>query len=69
MRRFMVAVIVSVCVAAAMQIQVNAQQGGGRGAAAGGTTAGAGPRLPDAGAVCELERGAGARGESQIHRR
>jgi metallo-beta-lactamase class B len=34
------------CAAAAMHVQVNAQQGGGRGVAAGGTTAGAGRGYP-----------------------
>ena len=34
MRRFLVGVTVAACAAAAMQIQVDAQQGGGRGVAA-----------------------------------
>ena len=46
MRRFFVGVIVAACAAAAMQVQVGAQEGGGRGVAAGGTTAGAGRGYP-----------------------
>jgi metallo-beta-lactamase class B len=46
MRRFLVGVVVAACAANAMQVQAGAQQGGGRGVAAGGTTAGAGRGYP-----------------------
>src|SRR5262245_21389237 len=46
MRRFLVGVTMATCVAVAIQIQGNAQQGGGRGPAVGGTTAGAGRGYP-----------------------
>ena len=66
--RGLVGVTVAACAAVAMQIQVNAQQGGGRRRSR-RYDGGGRPRLSDTRAVCELERGAGARGESQIDRR